>query len=252
MNRYFIEISYLGKAYSGWQIQENANTIQAEIERALHTILRKPISVLGAGRTDAGVHALSFVAHFDWDGNLDLPPENNLLYTLNQVLPLDISVNSLRKVHNDAHARFSALWRTYQYNISNRKNPFTTDTAWLIRYPLDIELMQQASQMLLEVSDFASFCKLGSDIKTTHCTVVRAHWESTAEGLTFTIRANRFLRDMVRAVVGTLVDVGRGKISLQEFAQIIEQKDRRAAGISVPACGLMLMEIEYPPEIYRL
>lgn len=250
MTRYFIEISYLGKAYSGWQIQENANTVQAEIEKALSTVLRKPISVLGAGRTDAGVHALSFVAHFDWEGDLDSTHRKNLLYNLNQVLPLDISVNRLQKVGNDAHARYSALWRTYRYTISNRKNPFSTDTAWLLRYPLDIELMQQAADMLLEVSDFASFCKLGSDIKTTQCTVAHAQWEETKEGLTFTIKSNRFLRDMVRAVVGTLVDVGRGKVSLQEFAQIVEQKDRRAAGISAPACGLMLMGIEYPPGIY--
>lgn len=250
MNRYFVEISYLGKNYFGWQVQPNANTVQAEIEKAFSLILRQTISVVGAGRTDTGVHSLVFFAHFDCALELNLSTKNGFIYNVNQVLPCDIAVNRIVRVHPEAHARFSALSRTYKYYISQQKNPFTKNTTWQYSLNLDVGLMQQAAAMLLKVSDFSSFCKQGSDVKTNVCTVTCAEWTKEGDTLVFTIRSNRFLRDMVRSIVGTLVDVGRGKTSLSEFSSIIEQRDRGAAGTSAPACGLMLVDVEYPEDIY--
>lgn len=249
--RYFIELSYLGKNYCGWQIQSNANTVQAELNRALSLILREEILTLGAGRTDTGVHASYFIAHFDSKQEISLSSSKGLVYKLNEVLPYDIAAANIFAVKSEAHARFSALSRTYRYYISQKKNPFTKDTSWIFKVDLDIDLMQKASTILLSYTDFTSFSKVGSNVKTNNCKVTHAQWQAERGSLIFTIQADRFLRDMVRAIVGTLVDVGRGKISLNDFIDIIDRKDRGLAGTSAPAAGLFLMDIEYPDEIFR-
>lgn len=250
VHRYFIEISYLGKNYCGWQIQSNANTIQAELNRALSLILREEIITLGAGRTDTGVHASYFVAHFDSKQEISLSGSKDLIYKLNEVLPDDIAAANIFGVKPDAHARFSALSRTYRYYISQKKNPFTKDTSWCFKLDLDVDLMQKASSILLNYTDFTSFSKVGSNVKTNDCRVTLAEWQVERGNLIFTIQADRFLRNMVRAIVGTLVDVGRGKVSLDDFIGIIERKERGLAGTSAPAAGLFLTGIEYPDEIF--
>ncbi|HZJ73689.1 MAG TPA: tRNA pseudouridine(38-40) synthase TruA [Perlabentimonas sp.] len=249
MQRYFIELAYLGTNYCGWQIQPNANTIQAEIEKALSTILREDISVVGAGRTDAGVHASFFVAHFD-SPQEKLNKDLKLLASLNSILPKDIAVKEIVAVIPDAHARFTALSRTYEYKISRHKDPFNIDTSWLYKTKLDVDKMKRASSKLLFYRDYTSFSKLGSDVKTYNCKIFFALWEQKESELVFTIRADRFLRNMVRAIVGTLIDVGRGKISEDEFVQIIEAKNRSLAGTSAPAEGLFLTNVEYPVNIF--
>ena len=249
MQRYFIEIAYLGTNYCGWQIQPNGNTIQAELEKALSTILREDIAVVGAGRTDAGVHASFFVAHFDSTQEL-LHKDAKLLISLNNILPNDISVKEVVAVIPDAHARFTALSRTYEYRVSRHKNPFNINTSWLYKVELDIDKMKRGASRLLFYRDFTSFSKLGSDVKTNNCRVFFALWELKESELVFTIRADRFLRNMVRAIVGTLIDLGRGKISEEEFEQIIKAKDRSLAGTSAPAEGLFLTNIEYPVNIF--
>lgn len=249
MQRYFIELAYLGTEYCGWQIQPNANTVQAELEKALSTILRHDISVVGAGRTDTGVHASFFVAHFE-SPQKNLHWNHKLLVSLNEILPRDIAIKEIVAVTPDAHARFSALSRTYEYHICRHKNPFAIGTSWLYKADLDIDAMKRAASKLLHFTDFTSFSKLGSDVKTNNCKIFFALWEVQEQELVFTIRADRFLRNMVRAIVGTLVDVGRGKISEDEFAAIIEAKDRSLAGTSAPAEGLFLTNIEYPVNVF--
>jgi tRNA pseudouridine38-40 synthase len=247
--RYFIELSYLGKNYCGWQVQPNANTVQAEVNRSLSLVLREKISTIGAGRTDTGVHASYFVAHFDTLNPIK-QPISGLIHSLNEVLPNDIAIKRIRSVNPDAHARFSALSRTYKYFIVNAKNPFSIDTAWYIKLNLAVDTMQSASDKLLSFTDFTSFSKVGSDVKTNNCKVTQAIWQIDGEMLVFTVKADRFLRNMVRAIVGTLVDVGRGKLSVDDFVKIVELKNRGAAGTSAPACGLFLTDIEYPDDIY--
>jgi tRNA pseudouridine38-40 synthase len=249
VQRYFVELAYLGTNYCGWQIQPNANTVQAELEKALSTILRHEVSTLGAGRTDTGVHASFFVAHFD-SQMINLQWDQKLLVSLNEILPRDIAIKEIVAVTPDAHARFSALSRTYEYHISRYKNPFSVETAWLYKAPLDVDAMKRAASKLLTYTDFTSFSKLGSDVKTNNCRVYTAMWEVQEQELVFTIRADRFLRNMVRAIVGTLVDVGRGKIAEADFVKIIEAKDRSLAGTSAPAEGLFLTSIEYPVNIF--
>ncbi|MDY0199223.1 MAG: tRNA pseudouridine(38-40) synthase TruA [Tenuifilaceae bacterium] len=249
--RYFIELSYLGKNYCGWQIQTNANTVQAEVNRALSLILQEDIMTLGAGRTDTGVHASYFVAHFNSKQEINIPSSKSLIHSLNEVLPHDIAIANIFEVNPEAHARFSALSRTYKYYISQKKNPFTIDTSWIFKVDLNIDLMQKASSILLNYTDFTSFSKVGSDVKTNNCKITHAAWQVEGSNLVFTIQADRFLRNMVRAIVGTLVDVGREKISLSDFIEIIERKDRGLAGTSAPAAGLFLMDIEYPDEIFK-
>ncbi len=249
VQRYFVELAYLGTNYCGWQIQPNANTVQAELEKALSTILRHEVSTLGAGRTDTGVHASFFVAHFD-SPQVNLHWDQKLLVSLNEVLPRDIAVKEIVAVCPEAHARFSALSRTYEYHISRHKNPFSIKTSWLFKTDLDVDRMKRAASKLLTYTDFTSFSKLGSDVKTNRCRVYSAIWEVQDQELVFTIRADRFLRNMVRAIVGTLIDVGRGKITEDDFVQIIEAKDRSLAGTSAPAEGLFLTNIEYPVNIF--
>lgn len=243
MNRYFVFLSYDGTAYHGWQVQPNGNSVQEELQRALSILLRQPIEVVGAGRTDAGVHAAMMVAHFDTDLT---PDTTQLTYRLNRILPRDIAIQKTVPVNQDMHARFSALSRTYHYYIHTHKSPFVRNFSCPIHYQLDFDLMNEAGRILTTYDDFAAFCKSHTDVKTTICHVTEARWEQVGEGrYRFVITANRFLRNMVRAVVGTLIDVGRGRISLDEFRSVIEGKSRTAAGESMPACALFLQNIEY-------
>ena len=245
--RYFITFSYDGSRYHGWQIQPNGVSVQEKLQWALSTILRDDISVVGAGRTDAGVHARMMVAHFETEsienGAYSLV---DLGYKLNRLLPQDIAVQKMETVSDDMHARFSAKWRTYHYYIHTRKNPFERSYSCEIHYPLDFMKMNEAGRILQEYEDFGAFCKSGADVKTTLCKVVRAEWVQTSETTWyFVITANRFLRNMVRAVVGTLIDVGRGKISLDDFRKVVEGKQRSDAGESMPGNALFLEEIKY-------
>ena len=244
-SRYFITFQYDGAAYHGWQVQPNGNSVQAELQRALSMLLRMPVEVVGAGRTDAGVHAAKMVAHFDTSVELDC---QQTAYRLNRMLPRDIAIDSIHPVAPDMHARFSAIRRTYHYFIHTHKDPFADRYSCFLHYPLDFTLMNEAGALLTSYSDFGAFCKSHTDVKTTLCTVDEARWEQIAtHRYRFTISANRFLRNMVRAVVGTLVDVGRHRISLEDFCDIVESRKRINAGESMPAHALFLADIQYPP-----
>ncbi len=241
--RFFIELSYNGGAYSGWQRQPNAITIQEVVEKALSVLLRHDVAVVGAGRTDAGVHASHYVAHFESDGVVDC---EWLTYKMNILLPYDIAVKSIYEVAPDLHARFSATLREYTYIIEPRKNPFTRHTSWQFTQPLDIKQMNDAASMLIGEHDFTTFAKLGSDNKTNICRVTLAEWSVESDGsLHFTIRANRFLRNMIRAVVGTLVDVGKGRYSVEQFREIFESQELSRCSTGAPAQGLFLSDIKY-------
>ncbi|MBR1468808.1 MAG: tRNA pseudouridine(38-40) synthase TruA [Prevotella sp.] len=241
--RYFITLSYDGTRYHGWQIQPNGISVEECLRNALTTLLRKPVETVGAGRTDAGVHAQKMVAHFDFDDPID---EQQLVYRLNRLLPRDMAVQSVQQVADDMHARFSATSRTYHYYIHTRKNPFLAAYSCEMHYPLDFEAMNEAAQWLLTQKDFASFCKAGADVKTTLCTLTQASWKQLSENSwCFEITANRFLRNMVRAVVGTLVEVGRNRITLEEFQNIVSTHSRSAAGESMPAHALFLVDVKY-------
>lgn len=244
--RYFIELSYNGKAYHGWQNQPNAVTVQEVTENALSTLLNNEISLVGAGRTDAGVHANQMFAHFESDDQLDL---KQLTYKLNSFLPKDIAVASIFEVKKDAHARFDAVSRGYIYKISKVKNPFVTDFAYQMQMPLDLEAMNKASMKLLGYKDFQCFSKSNTDVKTYYCDIKNAVWRDEGEILIFEIEADRFLRNMVRAIVGTLISVGLGKLKVDDIDRILESKDRSEAGYSVPAHGLYLTKVEYPESI---
>jgi tRNA pseudouridine38-40 synthase len=259
--RYFVELSYLGTNYRGWQRQKNAPSVQQTIEEALSTLLSEEIGITGAGRTDTGVHAAYYVAHFDFaaaitagggdggskggDGG-DHGAGADFLYHANSILPPDIALRGIRRVADDAHARYDAKEREYTYRILPFKDPFRTATAWQYAVPLDLEAMNEAASHLLGVSDFTTFAKLHGGNKTNACNVMVAVWRrETDGGLTFTIRADRFLRNMVRAIVGTLVDVGRGKITPEEFAAIVDARDLSGASGGAPAHGLFLTDIKY-------
>lgn len=246
MQRYFLEIAYDGSSYHGWQIQPNDISVQEKVDQALRTILRqKDIQSVGCGRTDTGVHASQFYLHFDSSEILTDPAKE--LYRLNNFLPFDIACRRLLEVGSDAHARFDATERAYEYRIHQRKDPFLNQYSTYIGYGLDLEEMNKAGQLLLNHKDFASFCKSGADPKTTLCDVVEASWIRDGEHqIYFHIRANRFLRNMVRAIVGTMLDLGRGAITLEDFRAILEAKDRSKAGTSAPANGLYLSEVKYP------
>ena len=241
--RYFIWFSYDGTNYHGWQMQPNGNTVQAELQRGLSLLLREDISVTGAGRTDTGVHARQMVAHFDTDAEFE---PATLAKKLNGVLPQDIGVDRVEQVSQDLHARFSATSRTYHYYIHTRKNPFRRHFSLELHYVLDFPLMNEAARILMEYDDFGAFCKAGSDVKTTICHITAAQWHQTAEDAWyFEITANRFLRNMVRAVVGTLVEVGRHRMTLDEFRQVIVGGRRTQAGESMPALALSLEKVVY-------
>lgn len=243
--RYFIWFNYDGTRYHGWQTQPNGITVQSELERCLSLLLRQDISVTGAGRTDTGVHARQMAAHFDVE-QLPMNP-HDLTYKLNGLLPQDIAVDRIEQVTDDLHARFSAVARTYYYYVHTKKDPFQRHYSLELHYQLDYELMNEAGRILMEYEDFGAFCKAGSDVKTTLCHVTHAQWHQTSPtSWYFQITANRFLRNMVRAVVGTLIEVGRGKMSLQEFREVIEGGRRTQAGESMPAKALFLEKVEYP------
>ncbi|UOB16556.1 tRNA pseudouridine(38-40) synthase TruA [Abyssalbus ytuae] len=244
--RYFLEFSYNGKHYHGWQNQPNAISVQEVLEKALSTLLRKKTEVVGAGRTDSGVHARQMFAHFDFKEEID---EGTLVYRLNSFLPPDICVKNIFKVKNDAHTRFDAVSRTYEYWITPQKNPFLTDFAYYLKYSLDIEKMNEVAKLLFEYDNFQCFSKSNTDVKTYLCKISQAHWKMEDEKFIFTITADRFLRNMVRAIVGTLLEVGFGKSSKQDVKKIIESKNRSKAGASVPAHGLYLTKVEYPDSI---
>ena len=255
--RYFIRFSYDGTAYHGWQIQPNSVSVQETLQGALSTLLRREVEVVGAGRTDAGVHARMMVAHFDWPSqqeNSQLSTFNSqldcsqLVYKLNKLLPPDIAVQEVYPVAADLHARFSATSRTYHYFIHLAKSPFLRPYSWYVYTTLDFSRMNEAARLLLDYEDFTSFSKTHTDAKTNLCRVTHAVWEETEDGgWRFTITANRFLRNMVRAIVGTLVEVGRGRMTIDEFRQVIESRNRCVAGESVPGHALFLVDIQYPP-----
>ncbi len=251
--RYFIQLSYDGTGYHGWQVQPNGVSVQEVLQKALSTLLRQPTEVTGAGRTDAGVHASMMVAHFDWpaahegEGGEEAPLDcTQLTYKLNRLLPPDVAVQAVRPVGPEMHARFSATRRTYHYYIHTRKDPFLRGYSWQVNVPLDFALMNEAAQVLLEYSDFTSFSKTGTDVKTNICQLTEARWEQLKPGeWRFTVSANRFLRNMVRAIVGTLVEVGRHRMTISQMRRAIEAKDRQRAGESVPGHALYLTNIEY-------
>ena len=242
--RYFITLSYDGTRYHGWQIQPEGVTVQQLLQDALATLLRQHITVVGAGRTDAGVHARQMVAHIDVDGEIN--DVDQLTYKLNRFLPYDISIQNIRLVSDDMHARFSAVRRRYRYFIHTEKDPFKKKYSCELHYELDYELMNVAAAQLKTYSDFGAFCKSHSDVKTTVCTVTKAHWvEYESNAWYFEIEANRFLRNMVRAVVGTLIEIGRHRMSLSQFDQVVREGRRTGAGESMPANALFLESVEY-------
>lgn len=241
--RYFITFSYDGTAYHGWQIQPHSVTVQEELQKALSTLMRKPMEVVGAGRTDTGVHARKMIAHFDHDEVLDCP---QLVYKLNKLLPRDIAVQHVEPVADDMHARFSAKSRTYHYYVHLDKNPFLRSYSWQVYGNPDFELMNRAARVLMEYKDFTSFSKVNTDTKTNDCTITEARWDRVGEDQwRFTVTANRFLRNMVRAIVGTLMEVGRGRMTIEQLRSVIEAKDRCRAGDSVPGNALFLVEVRY-------
>lgn len=246
--RYFIELSYNGKNYHGWQIQPNEISIQEAIEKALSLLLKETISVVGCGRTDTGVHARQFYLHFDSTEVLD---KEKLKFKLNSFLPDDIAIFQIHSVKDDAHARFQAISRSYQYKISVKKDVFRKELSMEVSHTkLNIELMNKAAGMLLAYSDFKCFSRTKTDVKTYICDISEAYWIQDGHQLIFTISANRFLRNMVRAIVGTLLEVGKERMSLEEFQQVIKSRDRAMAGASVKAKGLFLTEVKYPKHIF--
>jgi tRNA pseudouridine38-40 synthase len=246
--RYFVQFSYLGTSYHGWQKQPNAHTVQEVMESCFSTLLRETVELVAAGRTDTGVHAREMFAHFDTDAPLDI---NNLADRLNSFLPEDIAVQQLIPVSHDAHARFNAVERTYEYTIVNQKDPFTLQTAYFSKQPYDLQRMNEAAAFLIGRKDFECFSKSKTDVKTFICDLRHARWQQRDQHLIFVITADRFLRNMVRAVVGTLLDVGIGKKSLEDVKTIIKNKDRSLAGMSVPAKGLSLVQVKYPDKMLQ-
>lgn len=240
--RYFLELAYHGKNYYGWQVQPEVISVQEKLTRGISTILRQEITVVGAGRTDTGVHASQMYAHFDSDKELD----DQFTYKLNSILPNDIVIYRTIPVAENAHARFDAIKRSYEYKIWLGRNPFVLDTTWQLHYKeIDVNAMNMAAKLLYEYEDFECFSKVKTDVYTFDCEVTNAEWVLDGNELTFYITANRFLRNMVRAIVGTLLDVGLGKISIDDFRAVIESKNRSKAGVSVPAKALFLTEVTY-------
>jgi tRNA pseudouridine38-40 synthase len=242
--RYFLKLAYNGANYHGWQSQPNAESVQECIEKALSMVLREPIAITGAGRTDAGVNAAVMYAHFDV--NEPLKDTTTLVMRLNSILGKDIAIYDVLPVHDDAHARFDATARTYKYFVHTEKSPFLYPFSWKSTCKLDFDLMNEAAELLKVYTDFTSFSKLHTDVATNNCKITHARWEQEGGQWVFTITADRFLRNMVRAIVGTLVDVGRGKLTIEQFCQVIEKKDRCSAGTSMPGNALFLWKVEYP------
>jgi tRNA pseudouridine38-40 synthase len=246
--RYFIELSYDGSAYHGWQYQPNASSVQEVLETTLCTLLKEQINIVGAGRTDTGVNASQMFAHFDAKGGFS---NKDLIFKLNSFLPKDIAVHDIRGVNDEAHARFDALSRTYTYRISFKKNVFTYNHAYYLKQALDVEKMNDAAKILLEYRNFKCFSRSNTNVNTYNCIIKRAEWKVEGTELVFTIRANRFLRNMVRAIVGTLIDIGADKMGIDDLHEIIKSGDRTKAGASVPGYALYLTAIEYPDHIFK-
>ncbi len=245
--RYFLYLSYKGTLYHGWQIQKNAIGVQQVINDSLEMILRQPVVTIGSGRTDTGVHANEQVLHFDIDQDLE---KEDFVYKLNSLLPKDIAAHKMCEVNSDGHARFSAIDREYIYRITKCKNPFLPDLAYYFRKELDINLMNSLGEFMLTCSDFQSFSRVKTDVNNFICDIRKVEWTTNKNEVYFRIRANRFLRGMVRAIVGTMIDVGTGNCSKQEFVEIVASKDRRKAGSAAPPHGLFLNSITYPPDIF--
>lgn len=241
--RYFLEFAYKGTHYHGWQYQPNAISVQETLNKALTTLFKKEIDLVGAGRTDTGVHAKQMFAHFDLEESIDIP---FYIHKLNSFLPKDIAIVNIYLVHDDAHARFDAIKRTYEYHIHTKKDAFESDDSWYYQNELNIDKMNEACKILFNHSDFECFSKVNTDVNTFKCTIYEANWTQENSRLVFTISADRFLRNMVRAIVGTMVNIGLEKISVDHLTEIIESKDRNKAGFSVPAQGLYLTKVEYP------
>ena len=246
--RYFIELSYDGTPFVGWQRQPSGDSVQSCLEDALSILFRKPLRIVGAGRTDAGVHAHQLYAHVDIDEYID----QDLTFRLNKLLPKEIAVRNIIAVAQDAHARFDAVNRSYCYHITTQKNPFLQKRSYQFAKPLDIELMNQAAKILIDHKDFKCFSKSKTDVKTYICDIQYAYWQQDGSELVFFIQANRFLRNMVRAIVGTLIEVGLRKISISDFEAILASRDRSQAGYSVPAHGLYLKKVNYPKHIFAV
>ena len=244
--RYFIEVSYQGQAYHGWQIQKNAHTVQEEINEALGKYCRTPIETVGSGRTDTGVHAIQQFCHVDLLKQLEVP---KAIHKINAILPPDIAVINIYEVPDHAHARFHAISRSYEYHISRKKDPFTQETSYYIRHSLDVDAMNEASKCLVGEKDFKSFSRVKTSVDNFICTIFQAHWETHNGKYCFYVSANRFLRGMVRALVGTLMEIGTGKLTVRQFRDIIKSGDRRIAGRSVPAHGLFLKKVVYPEHL---
>ncbi|WP_202923778.1 tRNA pseudouridine(38-40) synthase TruA [Pontibacter fetidus] len=246
--RYFLEIAYDGTRFHGWQVQPNAISVQEVLDDCLSKILRETINTTGSGRTDTGVHASQQFVHFDAAQHLD---PQHIVYRLNRILPDDISAYSLHLVPHEAHARYDAFARTYHYHITLRKDPFKRYYAWYHSKPLDVELMNEAATILLKYEDFTTFSKVKGDTKHYRCNMYEAYWEQKGHELIFTIRANRFLRGMVRLIVGALADVGRGKLTIADFENIIASQDRSQASGAAPSEGLYLAKVEYPEHLFQ-
>lgn len=250
MKRYFIYLAYNGEKYFGWQTQPNGETVQETIEKALTILLRTPTAILGAGRTDSEVHATNMVAHFDCEIeglNLD-----DLTFKLNNFLPRNIAIHKIIEVRKDAHARFDALSRTYKYYVTTKKDPFQYKFKFKVHSELDVNHMNNCAKVLFDYIDFTSFSKLHTDVKTNNCTIMQAEWVKNGDDYIFTIKANRFLRNMVRAIVGTLLIAGQGKMTVEDMRSVIEAKDRSQAGTSAPGHALFLENVEYPKEIFEI
>lgn len=248
MHRFFITLSYNGRNYVGWQIQPNGMSVQQVLQDALSVILRTEVSVVGAGRTDAGVHAREMIAHFDWEGKPFVPED--LVHKLNNYLPKEISLSAIRQVQPDAHARFSAISRTYKYYVTTVKDPFLHEYACRIFFQPDLSTMNMLCDVLKEYTDFTSFSKLHTDVKTNNCRIEYARWEKKGDIYEFTIKADRFLRNMVRAIVGTLLQAGKGRLNEEGLGSILDAKNRNKAGDSAPAHALFLHHVEYPENIW--
>ena len=245
--RYFLELQYKGTNYHGWQRQPNAISVQQVLEEKLSLLLRNNTEIVGAGRTDAGVHAKFIVAHFDIEINID---DIDFRYKLNSILPNDIAVKNIKAVKEDAHARFDAVLRSYEYHLLLEKNPFLIDNAYYLKRRVDIDRMNEAAKLLLNHINFKCFSKSKTDVKTYNCNIASARWELKDDRYVFYISADRFLRNMVRAIVGTLIEIGEGKMKVQDMERIILSQNRNDAGYSVPAEGLYLTDVKYPDHIY--
>jgi len=247
MPRYFLEVAYKGTLYSGFQIQDNASSIQEEVEKALEVFFRQRFTLTGSSRTDGGVHAMQNYFHFDYEGVI----ESKVIYNINAILPPDIVLKSARQVAPDAHCRYDALSREYRYYLYRKKNPFLADRAWFYPYTLDMDRLQKAAAIVPEFHDFTTFSKRNTQVKTFLCDIHESHWTQDENGPVYRVKANRFLRGMVRGLVGTMLHVGRGRMSLEEFAGVIQGKDNRLADFSAPGHGLFLHQVYFPVSMFE-